>query len=63
MTFKKGVEVWFSDENDQPRTGSIIGYGDANDGTGRHGWYIRTKDGSVYWRKKPRLTPPATSLQ
>ncbi len=51
-TLRAGTPVRFRDENDRPVMGRVIEYSQANDGTGRHGYWIRTEAGSsVYWRQ------------
>lgn len=54
-TYAKGTIVEFRDENDQPVRGLVVGYGQANDGTGRYGWEVETLDGRfIYWRQQVR---------
>lgn len=54
-TYTAGTTVEFRDENDRPVKGRVLGYGQANDGTGRYGWDVETLDGrSVYWRERLR---------
>ena len=52
MTTRKisvGDQVRFADENGKSVTGRVHSFGQANDGTGRHGVNIASER-SVYWR-------------
>jgi len=54
-TYTKGMIVYIKDGNGALIKGRVLGYGGANDGTGRRGWFVETMDGrEVYWRAKVR---------
>jgi hypothetical protein len=54
-TYTRGQIVLFRDENDRLVRGRILGYGQANDGTGRYGWNVETLDRRmIYWRHTVR---------
>jgi hypothetical protein len=44
-----GDSVSICDLNGATRRGEIISIGQANDGTGRHGYWVRV-DNDTYWR-------------
>jgi hypothetical protein len=56
MTLTEGSRVRFEDENDEPRIGTVLEYSDANDGTGKHVYWIEAGD-DIYARGKDEVEP------
>jgi hypothetical protein len=63
-TLQRGREVRFWDENDELCAGRILGYGQADDGTGRYGYHIVTdgEPGTVYWRPANEISVGAGAV-
>jgi hypothetical protein len=52
----RGKIVTIRNENDKRIKVKVLGYGQANDGTGRYGYDVETLDGKmIYWRRRKEI--------
>lgn len=50
MAMQKGDSVSIKNENSKRVGGIVHSYGQANDGTGRYGYFVEAEPGTLYWR-------------